>query len=44
MATAQFQKEHNEKILNDLAADLSLIDSKAWRMDNLYWIITKWSN
>ena len=41
MATAQFQKEHNDKILRDLAADLSLIDSKAWRMDNLYWIITK---
>lgn len=37
----QFQKEHNARIVNDLTVNPDLIDSKRWRMNNLYWIITK---
>jgi hypothetical protein len=37
----QFQKEHNIRVIEALTADPDLIDSKRWRMDNLYWIITK---
>ncbi len=41
MADALSQKKHNDKIVADLVADQSLIESKRWRMDNLYWLITK---
>lgn len=41
MANVQFQKTHNEKLIADLVANTSLIDDKRWRMNNLYWIITK---
>lgn len=44
MATAAFQKEHNEKIVAALIADPDLIKNKRWRMSNLYWIITKKGN
>ncbi len=37
----QFQKEHNTKIVQDLTENPDLIDNKRWRMDNLFWIITK---
>ncbi len=33
--------EHNEKITEELIANPELIKNKRWRMDNLYWIITK---
>lgn len=36
-----FQKEHHDKIIAQLIADPDLIKNKRWRMDNLYWIITK---
>lgn len=41
MASVQFQKEHNVKIVAELMADPELLENKRWRMDNLYWIITK---
>lgn len=41
MADVKFQKEHNDAIISALVANPDLIDSKQWRMDNLYWIITK---
>lgn len=41
MASAQFQKQHNEKIVAELTENPDLIDNKRWRMANLYWIITK---
>lgn len=41
MSSALFQKQHNEKILAELLENPDLIESKRWRMDNLYWIITK---
>lgn len=41
MANVQFQKEHNEKIVQALIENPDLIDEKRWRMDNLYWLITK---
>lgn len=41
MSQYQNQKQHNEKIYNDLMEDPSLMDDKRWRMANLYWIITK---
>ncbi len=41
MATASFQKQHNEKIIQELTDNPDLIYDKRWRMDNLYWIITK---
>jgi hypothetical protein len=41
MADGRFQKEHNAKIVAALMEDPALIDDKRWRMDNLYWIITK---
>ncbi len=37
----QFQKEHNARIIAELSANPDLIASKRWRMNNLYWIITK---
>lgn len=41
MADVKFQKEHNERIVQALIGKPELIDDKLWRMDNLYWIITK---
>ncbi len=41
MSNIQFQKEHNARIIAELTANPDLIDSKRWRMSNLYWIITK---
>jgi len=36
-----FQKEHHTKIFEELTANPDLMYSKRWRIDNLYWIITK---
>lgn len=41
MANVQFQKKHNEAVVQALIDNPGLIDDKRWRMDNLYWIITK---
>ena len=41
MANLKFQAEHNEKIVQAILADPDIIYDKRWRMDNLYWIITK---
>jgi len=41
MSNFQFQKQHNEKIVAQLTENPDLIKDKRWRMDNLYWIITK---
>lgn len=41
MSDVKFQKEHNDYIVATLLANPSVIDDKRWRMDNLYWIITK---
>lgn len=41
MATATAQKEHNRNVVAALIANPDLIDDKRWRLDNLYWIITK---
>lgn len=41
MSNLQSQKEHNAKLIQELLANPSLVDDKRWRMDNLYWIITK---
>lgn len=41
MSHFQNQKQHNEKIVKELEENPDLIDNKRWRMDNLYWIITK---
>lgn len=38
---ARSQKEHNAGVVAALIANPDLIDSKRWRLDNLYWIITK---
>jgi hypothetical protein len=35
------QKQHNERIVEQLTANPSLIRDKRWRMDNLFFIITK---
>ena len=35
------QKEHNEKLVELLTADPSLIKSQKWRLKNLYFIVTK---
>lgn len=40
-ADGRFQKEHNAKVVAALMENPDLIDDKRWRMDNLYWIITK---
>ena len=37
----QYQKEHNQKIVEELTSNPDLIYDKLWRMCNLYWIITK---
>lgn len=41
MADAKFQNEHNERVVEAIIANPDIIDDKRWRMDNLYWIITK---
>jgi hypothetical protein len=41
MSNYQFQKEHDEKIVQQLVANPELINDKRWRMTNLYWIVTK---
>ena len=41
MAHQSFQKEHNDKIVAQLMENPDLIENKRWRIDNLYWIITK---
>lgn len=41
MADVQFQKEHNARIIEALLENPDLMKDKRWRMDNLYWIITK---
>lgn len=41
MASPTFQKEHNERVIEALLANPELIESKRWRMDNLYWIVTR---
>ena len=38
---ANLFKEHNQKITDELVENPDLIKDKRWRMDNLYWIITK---
>ena len=35
------QKEHNEKIVAELSKNPDLRLNKLWRMNNLYWIVTK---
>ncbi len=41
MADVKFQAEHNENVVQAILANPDVIQSKRWRMDNLYWIITK---
>jgi len=41
MSDVHFQKKHNEAVVQSLIANPDLIDDKRWRIDNLYWIITK---
>ena len=41
MSDVHFQKKHNEAVVQALIANPDLIDDKRWRIDNLYWIITK---
>lgn len=38
---ANYQEEHNNRIVKELESDSSLIDNKLWRLNNLYWIVTK---
>ena len=38
---ANIYKDHNEKIVKLLEENPSLIKNQAWRLSNLYWIITK---
>ena len=35
------QKQHNDGVVKELMENPELIKDKRWRMDNLYWIITK---
>ena len=41
MSNFQHQKQHNERIVKELTENPDLIKDKRWRMNNLYWIITK---
>ncbi len=41
MATLLNQKEHNEGVIAAILANPDIIWNKRWRLDNLYWIITK---
>lgn len=36
-----YHLEHNRRIVEELTNNPDLIDDKLWRMDNLYWIVTK---
>lgn len=36
-----YHLEHNKRIVEELTANPDLIYDKVWRMNNLYWIITK---
>ncbi len=38
---SQAQKEHNDKIVAELSNNPQLRFNKRWRMENLYWIVTK---
>lgn len=38
---ANFQQEHNAKIVEELSKNPKLRFDKLWRMNNLYWIITR---
>ena len=38
---ANTQTEHNKKVVDELITNPDLIKDKVWRMNNLYWIITK---
>jgi len=35
------QKQHNDRIVEELTEDPSLIKNQDWRLRNLYWIVTK---
>lgn len=35
------QVEHNKKVVAELTSNLPLVKDKLWRMENLYWIMTK---
>lgn len=41
MSNIQFQKDHNAWVVATLVANPDLLQSKLWRMNNLYWIVTK---
>lgn len=41
MSNFKLQKEHNDKVVKELIENPDLIKDKRWRMNNLYWIITK---
>lgn len=41
MASPTFQKEHNEKIIQAILDNPDIVQDKEWRMNNLYWLITK---
>lgn len=38
---SNYQEDHNKSIVALLEQDPSLIENKLWRMENLYWIVTK---
>lgn len=39
--TTLTQTQHNEAIIDELVTNPDLIKDKLWRMNNLYWIVTK---
>lgn len=41
MSNVKFQQEHNARIVAELIENPDLLKNKRWRMNNLYWIITK---
>ena len=38
---ANIYKEHNNKVVEILTQNPDLIKDQTWRLNNLYWIITK---
>lgn len=38
---SNFQEQHNSRIVSELENNPALIEDKLWRMNNLYWIVTK---
>lgn len=38
---SNFQEEHNQRITRELEENPALIEDKLWRLNNLYWIVTK---